>query len=32
LGQAISAGLAEPAATQAKEALAKLDEAKEEKK
>ncbi len=32
LGQAISAGLAEPAASQAKEALAKLDEAKEEKK
>ena len=32
LGKAVSDGLAEPAAAQAKEALAKLDEAKEEKK
>lgn len=32
LGQAVSAGLPEPAATQAKEALAKLDEAQGEKK
>jgi predicted Zn-dependent protease len=32
LGQALSAGLSEPSATQAKEALAKLDEAEKEKK